>query len=217
MARSFGPSWAAIYFLFMCVGCENPFTPKGPYSDKVVVYGVLSNRSDTQYVRVYLTYNPPQFDPLAHTTDNVVRGADIVVTGGAAPSRFQEKLIPRVDTSRYQDNITVYASYPFHLEPATTYRLSVASLETGPVTAMVTVPKKGRIQVLNPFVLNGGGSESENIVVYGWIRELTYGILMRLYLFYDVLEGNVWVQHQEEIPASMVKYDDGSKIFSIRS
>ncbi len=212
MARSLGPSWAAICFLFMCVGCEHAFTPKGPYSDKAVVYCVLSNRSDTQYVRVYTTYDPPQFDPLAHTTDNVVRGADVIITGGALPSRFQEKLVPRVDTSRYHDNIAMYASYPFHLEPATTYSLSVVSLETGSVTARVTVPRKGRIQILNAYVLNGGGTESENIVVYGWIRELTYGILMRLYLIYDVLEGNVWVQHQEEMPVSMVKYDDGSEI-----
>ena len=47
-------------------GCQNSFNPKGPYEEQLVVYSVLSTRSDTQYVRVYATYNPPGFDPHYH-------------------------------------------------------------------------------------------------------------------------------------------------------
>jgi hypothetical protein len=37
--------------------------------------------------------------------------------------------------------------------------------------------------------------------------------MMRLYLFYDVREGNTWIGHQEEIPVVDFANDDGSKIY----
>jgi hypothetical protein len=184
----------------LVAGCEEPFTPKGPYSDTLVVYGILTNRSDTQYVRVYSTYNPPGVNPLGQTADIVLRGAGITVKGDAGSFQFQEQSTPRADKTRYTDDLLVYASYPFSLEAGKTYNLNVSTSEMGGVSAAVTVPKRGRIQFLNAYILNGGGSGDENIVIYGWIRELTYGVMMRLYLIYDVLEGNTWIQRQEEIP-----------------
>lgn len=213
MARSSFPLWVVVCFVVLGAGCENTFTPKGPYVDRMIVYGVLSNRADTQYVRVYTTYDPPRFDPLSVTKDNMVRGADVVVTREGAPFRFREMLIPRLDRSRYNDDLLVYASHPFQLDPSKTYHLNVLSQQYGTVTSSVTVPKRGRIQPLNAYVLNLGGSEDENIVIYGWITELTYGILIRLYLLYEVLEGNKWVQHQEEIPNWVTMKPDSTKVF----
>ena len=194
-------------------GCNSPFSPKGPYVDNVVVYGILTNRSDTQYVRVYSTYNPPGVDPTAQKSDNPLSGAGIAVSGGTGAFQFIEKTIPRLDKSRYVDNILAYASYPFVIEPGATYNLNVATKSLGEVSATVTVPKRGRIQFLNSYVLNGKGSDDENIVVYGWIRELTYGVMMQLHLFYDVLEGESWVTHREEIPAVGITFSDGSKVY----
>ena len=198
--------------LVLVAGCEGPFTPKGPYSDKLVVYGILTNRSDTQYVRVYSTYNPPGVNALAQTADNVLRGADVAVKGEAGSFQFREKITPRVDKSRYTDDLLIYASYPFSLEAGKTYNLNVSTREMGVVSAAVTVPKRGRIQFLNAYVLNGGGSGDENIVIFGWIRELTYGVMMKLYLIYDVLEGNTWIQRQEEVPVVDSPNNGGSKV-----
>jgi hypothetical protein len=203
---------AGLSCFLITAGCDTAFTPKGSYTDNLVVYGILTNRSDTQYVRVYSTYNPSGINPLEQTVDNGVSGASIVVAGGSDSSLFREITAPRLDKSRYADNILAYASYPFPLELGKTYTLNVRSKDGGGVTAIVKVPKRGRIQFLNVYVLNGGGNEDENIVVYGLIRELTYGVMMRLYLSYDVLEGNAWVRHREEIPTQTVLQDDGTTI-----
>ena len=212
MTRSSVAFRAVMCCLVLVAGCEDPFTSKGPYSDKLVVYGILTNRSDTQYVRVYSTYNPPGVTPLGQTADIVPRGANVAVKGEAGSFQFQEKTTPRVDKSRYTDDLLVYASYPFSLEAGKTYSLNVSTREMGAVSAAVTVPRRGRIQFLNSYILNGGGSGDENIVIYGWIRELTYGVMMRLYLIYDVLEGNTWIKRQEEIPVVVSPNNDGSKV-----
>jgi hypothetical protein len=203
----------SVLFVVIFTGCESPFTPKGPYTDRMVVYGILTNRCDTQYVRVYSTYDPAGSDPRTHTSDNALLNANILVGNGAVPFRFQQEFIPRLDKSRYTDDILVYDSYPFKLETGKTYSLSVTTENYSPATSTVTVPKSGRIQVLNAYILNGGGSEDEQLVIFGWIRELTYGVLMRLFFIYDVLEGNSWVTHREEIPNGIFTKDDGSNIF----
>jgi hypothetical protein len=213
MSRSSLAYVAALGFIAFAVGCNHPFSARGPYTDNLVVYGILTNRSDTQYVRVYSTYDPPGVNPLVHTSDNAVRGAGVVVTGGAEPFQFLEETTPRLDKSRYTDDIAAYASYPFLIEAGKTYSLSVTTKDFGGVTATVAVPKRGRIQFLNAYVLNGSGSEDENIVVYGWIRELTYGVMMQLHLFYDVLEGNSWVTHRMEMPSVRVVYSDGTRLY----
>ena len=213
MSRSSLTFFAALGFAAFAAGCNHPFSPKGPYTDNLVVYGILTNRSDTQYVRVYSTYNPPGVNPLAQTSDNSLGAAGVLVTSDSRSFQFLEKTTLRLDKSRYTDDILAYASYPFPIETGTTYRLSVTSKDLGGVTASVTVPKRGRIQFLNAYVLNGGGNEDENIVVYGWIRELTYGVMMQLHLFYDVLEGNSWVTHKQEMPSARLVYASGAKVY----
>lgn len=214
MSRSSLAFLALLGFMAFVPGCNQPFSPRGPYSDNLVVYGILTNRSDTQYVRVYSMYNPPGVDPLVQTSDNALPGSGVVVTGGVGPFQFVEKTTPRLDKSRYSDDILTYASYPFRIETGKTYSLSVSKKDFGGVSATVTVPKRGRIQFLNAYVLNGVGREDENVVVYGWIRELTYGVIMQLHLFYDVLEGNSWVTHRQEIPSVRFVMPDGSKVYN---
>ena len=126
------------------VGCNHPFSARGPYTDNLIIYGILTNRSDTQYVRVYSTYDPPGVNPLVHTSDNAVRGAGVVVTDGADPFQFLEEGTPRLDKSRYTDDIVAYASYPFLIEAGNTYGLSVTTKDFGGVTATVIVPKRGK-------------------------------------------------------------------------
>lgn len=208
---------SAITLAVLMTGCESPFTPKGTREDQMVVYGILSNRSDSQYVRIYSTYDPSGFDPLTHTAETMVRGAVVTVTGAAQPFRFREGSVPRTDKSRYSDDIVTYIAHPFLVQTGFTYNLTVSSPGYGTVTSSVVVPKQCRVQILNSYVLRGGGEKDENIVVYGWIRELTYGVLARLYVIYYVLEGQTWVRYAEEIPASMAQADDGTVLFSYPS
>lgn len=191
-------------------GCEDAFTSKGEYRDRMVVYGVLSNRTDSQHVRIYTSYDPVGFNPLANTKETMVRGADVRVSDATRQFRFVETMVRRFDKSRYNDDIVSYVAHPFSIEPGKTYTLTVTSPEFGKASSSVAVPKRGRVQFFNPYVLKGGGEKDEQVVVYGWIRELTYGVLMRLYLVYDALEAGVWVPHIEEVPASVNQRTGGT-------
>ncbi len=81
----------------MCSGCENNFSPTGDYQKQLGVYGVLSNRSDSQYVRVYTNYNPSGNDPSTQTTDTGVHGAIVTMMDDLTTYRFGETAIPRDD------------------------------------------------------------------------------------------------------------------------
>src|SRR5512142_1998310 len=85
----------------LAAGCNEPFSPRGPYTDNLVVYGVLTNRSDTQYVRVYSTYNPPSVNPLTNTSDNAQAGANVTIADDSGTFHFSQGTTTRLDKSRY--------------------------------------------------------------------------------------------------------------------
>jgi hypothetical protein len=198
----------------LCVACDNSFSPKGPYTDKMVVYAVLSTQNDTQYVRLYSTYNPQGFDPLANSIDKAIRGADVTVSQGSSSLDFRDTTVERYNKARYKDDIGAYVAYPFHAEPGKAYNLTIESPTYGSVAASVLVPDRGRLQVSNKYVLKGQGDEDENLVVFVWIRYATRGYLVRYFLDFDVLQGNTWVNQRVEIPSGVVILDNDQRTFS---
>lgn len=201
----------ALSFVFVLLsGCDQPFTPKGPYVQKLAVVGILSNTSDTQYVRVFKTYDPPGFNPFEVLQDQAVRGAAVVVTHGGVTVRYQETLIARPDTSRFSDNIVAYAANRFRLQPGKTYNLDVATPSDGSVHSSVTVPDTGWVTLFNPGMLSTRRVEdgtAEDLVAQVGISSLTAGYMVRFYLDYDLLRNSVWVHTRMEMPSVVVIID----------
>jgi hypothetical protein len=197
--------------VFLIPGCENSFSPKGPYKDQMVVYAILNAQSDTQYVRLYTTYDPPGFNPLADTVDNVVRDAVVTVSQGGSTMRYRDTVIARFDKSRYKDDLGVYVAFPFHVLTGKSYDLSVVSPKYGVVSASLAIPDRGRIDVINRYVLKGGGNKNEDLAVIGWIRYDTRGFMIRYYLDHDVLEGSSWINRRTELPSAVTAGSDGVK------
>jgi hypothetical protein len=199
---------AVLVFLGLIIalinGCDTSFDPRGQYQKSLVVYSILSNRSDTQYVRVYTTYNPSGFDPGENTTDATVRNAAVVLTDDSTTYRLRDTLITRVDKSRYTNDLGSYATYHCQLRPGKTYRLTVAS-DQGNVQAAVNVPGRGLLIPNNSFVLQAPDKYvTEYISVTIQISPLTQGYIVRLYIDYEVKVGLDWVYQREEIPSSVV-------------
>jgi hypothetical protein len=187
-------------------GCEQAFTPKGPYVQKLAVFGILSNNSDTQYVRVFKTYDPPGFNPYEVLEDQAVRGAEVEVGQGASVVRYAEAMIPRTDSSRFSDNILAYVAPKFRARPGMTYNLDVSTPSDGIAHASVTVPDTGWIGLLNPYAL--ASNESEDLLaVQLRISSLTLGYMVRFYLQYDLLKVSTWVPMNMEMPGWMVIID----------
>jgi hypothetical protein len=196
------------------VSCDNTFSPKGPYSDKIVVYSVLSTQTDTQYIRLYSTYNPQGFDPYQNTVDKAIRGADITVTQGESSTDYHDTTVERYDKARYRDDINAYVTYPYRALAGKSYTLSIETPSSGSATASLTIPDHGRLQVVNKYVLKGQGDQDERLRVVVWIRFAARGYLVRYYLDFDVLQGNNWVNQRVEMPSSVVIIDNTRRIYS---
>ena len=183
-------------------GCENSFDPRGPYEKRLVVYSILSNRSDTQFVRVYTTYNPTGFNPDEVTSDSYIRKAVVTLTDDSTSYRLRDTTLFRVDKSRYTDDLGAYVANPCLVRLGKTYRLSVASSE-GAIEAAVQVPGKGLLIPNNPFIIAAPEKYgNQDITVTIMISSLTRGYLVRLYLEYEVWTGTQWIGKREEIPVS---------------
>ena len=197
-----------VFVLFS--GCEQPFTPKGPYVQKLAVAGILSNTSDTQYVRVYKSYDPPGFDPYAVLEDQAIRGAAVTVSDGSSIVRYQESLIARTDSGRFTDKIVAYAANHFRLQPGGTYNLDVATPSDGSAHSTVTVPDTGWVTLLDPMMLSTSrvlDGTADDVVLQVCISSSTAGYMVRFYLEYDLLQNSVWVRTRTEIPGLVVIID----------
>jgi hypothetical protein len=152
----------------------------------MVVYSVLTTDSDTQYVRVYSTYNPPDNDPSKNQDETMVSDAQVSVSGdGGSTFTFQPTTIQRPDTSRYASNIIAYVSYPFRPTRGRTYRLNVSSPTLGFATGATTVPGVAQISLtnfvclVNPYVTRG-----ENYGVNVYLSGQAKAFLARTYVDY---------------------------------
>ena len=201
---------AAVWFW---IGCESFFDPKGPYIERLVVYSVLSTRSDTQYVRVYTTYNPSGFDPAENTSDTFVRNAQVTIAEASLQVQLRDTTIRRVDMSRYGSDILTYVAYPFVVQPGRAYSLSVHS-DRGDVTATATVPGKGRVDANNSYVIKNPAKYQEDISASIFMSTVSRGYVVRLYLDFELFDGAAWLRRREEVPSSSATGSDGGIQFA---
>jgi len=127
------------------VGCEEPFSPKGPFLDRTVVFSLLAARSDTQFVRVFRTYYPPHDNPYEvdwETPDTSVR---VVLSDSTRSATLSDTVLTRGDGS----TVHAYVAYPFHIEPGQQYSLHVAEPGRQEAVSSTTVPGQGSVLIEN--------------------------------------------------------------------
>ena len=185
---------------FMCSGCENNFSPTGNFQKQLVVYGVLSNRSDSQYVRIYTTYNPPGNNPAEHATDTGVHGANVTMTDDSTTYVLKETAIPRDDTTRYSSDIVGYVAFPCRLRTGKTYSLAIAS-DQGYATAIVSVPAHGYLYFDKEYIFEYPRSTTDDISVTTGVSGGALGYLVRLFVNFDVMVGQNWEHRRLEVPS----------------
>jgi hypothetical protein len=190
---------AAVIILLITGGCEQTFDPRGPYVKRLVVYGVLSSRSDSQYVRLYTTYNPNGFDPLENTSDTYVRNAKVTMTDDSTTYDLKENLIQRVDKSRYTSDLVVYLGYPCPPRPGKRYSLIITS-DQGNATATVSVPAKGYVYNNTPYIFITPKTSIEDIPVSIGLSPIAQAYLVRLYINFDIGSGQNLEHRRLEIP-----------------
>lgn len=207
MGRTFH-SALIVVVLFLIAACDSSFNPRGPYTDKVIVYSILTTGSDTQYVRVYTSYNPSGFNPLENTNDNALRNAQVTVAQEGIVIRYRDTVISRYDKSRYTGDIPAYVAYPFKVEQGKVYNLSVDVPSRGTLTSALTIPAKGSLFLTNPYVLKSPTAYDEDLLLIIRITRPTRGYIVRFYLDFDVLQNGTWVPHRIEVPSSVRSHGD---------
>jgi hypothetical protein len=177
----------------------------------MVVYSVLTTESDTQYVRIYTSYNPSGEDPTKNPDEISVTDAVVKVTGtnpffDARTYDFQSFDLKRADQGRYKDSIGAYYSFPFRPVRGATYRLSAVSPTYGTATADLTLPTRGTVQFVNPFKLGNPWRDSLDIQVLIKLSNLVDAFLVRLYIEYDLFnpQTRLWKPYRTEIPFKVI-------------
>jgi hypothetical protein len=196
----------AVGTLALFEGCDVPFLPSAAFEPKMVVYCVLTTESDTQYVRVYGTYDPPDNDPAKNLEDHPVTDATVTISSDSALYQFHEGTVNRPDKSRYSTGIVAYVSYPFRPARGVTYKLTVSSPTYGTATAVTTAPGVAQISTVNFFCMRAPYSCCCPWWDYGVQAQLSVqakGFLVRAYAQYLASTPRGWELKRRQIPIRM--------------
>jgi hypothetical protein len=207
-------AWCVMLVLatIVAAGCNESFQPKGPYEQKLVVYSILSNRSDSLFVRVYSSYNPSGHNPLDITTDTDLKGARVAVSNDSTSYALGGIVIPRTDKSRYTTDISGYLAHPFQYQDGKTYSLTVSS-SAGNVSANVIAPGPGLVELNNGYVLKAPEKYTDDISAKVRLSTVTQGYLLRLYIEFDAVVGSRPVHIRTEVPKAIRTSSETSYIY----
>jgi hypothetical protein len=193
-----------IVFLFLTLwSCNQPFDPRAPYRDRLIVYSVLSNDRQQQFVRLFTTYDSDDFNPSSVTAENPVIGAMVVISpAGFGSIQGTDTVLSRPDTSRYRSPLNAYV-FPLQIQYGTVYTLA-ATTPLGAVGSVVRMPGQGflaytGVSVLRQPINSAGTAE---IVITGALGQFASAFVVRMTLEYDVTDSTGTVSKSTEVPAS---------------
>jgi len=186
------------------LACNEPFDSKGAHEPQLVVYSVMTAQTDTQLVRVYSTYDPPSYDPLAVVTDNPVTDAQVTISRGGQTYMLRDTLITRIDKSRYTSDIRAFIANPLSVQPGSVYTLNINSPSRGTITASATIPDKALMNLVNPFAVDAPSLfTDQDLSLQVTLSRQTKGYLLRLYLAYEYTSGSITYTNWLEVPSAV--------------
>ena len=187
--------------LITVIACNQPFDPRAPYQDRLVVYSVLSNDRDQQYLRLSTTYQSSNFNPLEVTNDPTLNGATISLAQVPGPTiLFRDTVLARVDTSRYTDSLRVYVA---SLRPdySTVYLLTVSAPGGLRATGALHLPAKAYLSYTGTSVLRTPADFEKGLIsVYTTLSDLAGGYVVRMLLQYTISDGLTTFEELREVP-----------------
>jgi hypothetical protein len=202
MSRSLILAGTAGMLLF--AGCNQAFEPDGAYRPGLVVYGFLTTRSDTQYVRVTTNYSSPP--------GQEVTGAEVTVRTGDRLYQFGDTTVIRNDPAGKQALFRGYVCYGFHLEELTPYELTVTTKSGEHVSAKTISLQGGNVYIENPGALSVTAGSPDNISVLARLGSNARAYLIRFLIQYRVLVNGAWVVKRLEVPSSL-READGQPVY----
>lgn len=193
------------------IGCDQPFDPRAPLDQQLVVYSVLSTDRDVQFVRVNSNYMPAGFDPNAYDGDNAVRDASVTISSSGGTVILRDTVLARPDTNRYKSLMYMYAIKPFTPQRGKTYQVWVHTPSLGTASASAVIPARPLIALADasvPILMEPFKYAETSVVQYAVdLSSYARGYSSHLYIYYDVLKGPRWVEERAEVPVSSSIWD----------
>jgi hypothetical protein len=190
----------------LLAACEEPFSPKGPYLDRTVVFSLLAARSDTAFVRVYRTYYPPRDNPYEVDWETPDTSARVVLSDGTRSITLHDTVLTRADGSV----VHAYAGYPFHIEPGGTYSLTVTGIGEEGLSSSTIVPGDGWVVIQDPETLSDlQSNQMKDIWVEISLSAEAAGWIPRLAVEFQVVSTGAL--HEEDVPLVLRTPDEQNK------
>ncbi len=179
--------------VILLAGCNQPFEPNGPVSSNLVVYCILSARSDTQYVRVSSTFGTPPAPE--------IRDASVSLIAAGRSIAFRDTTVLWSDTSGNPVPTNVYVAYNTKITGNYPYQLLVTTPGGLEASAGITT-------LSSPYFSLAPGNTQGFFVLNRKFNSVAGAAVLHFYLDYYVLVNNGWVLRTEEVPTG--SYDDAS-------
>jgi len=196
----------------MLLGCEQAFSPRGPFERKLAVFSVLGTDRGVLFVRVSSNYDVTGFDPYENTSEPVVTDARVSVYSEGTTTMLRDTVLPRPESSRYQTPIVCYVARPFAVGRGKTSELHADSPQLGRANASVTVPGKTylNLQGLGYYWLEFPPSFDQSFEITGSFSKGAKGYVVRFFVVYDALRDSGWTTEEREVPTSYIVVDRAS-------
>ena len=193
-----------IFLFTLLSACNQPFDPRAPLKEQLVVFSILSTDRDVQFVRVQSTYMPPEFNPLTYVSDNAITDAVVNIKGLSGNYILRDTILARQDTGRYTFPIHAYVLKPFVPQRGQWYDIIVQSPSLGVAFATIVVPEKTAISLTalgqSTLYFPHRHGPDEIIAFLANVSRYAKGYVGRLFIDYDVLKGTQWVEERIEVP-----------------
>ncbi len=196
------PSRRWIFSLFVLLACEESFDPRGTVEDRLVLYAVLSPATDTVTVRLQSTYDPPDHDPLSHTTEPALIPTSQVMWSGGSVA-LSDSIIPHPDPLRYTNGMHMLTTAPLRVQRGRSYTIRVDAPGYPRAEATTRVPGPAPFSFRNEAVLTDPASYIDlDIDVLINLPVEAYGYWPSLFLEYVILSADSALE-RIEVPSEL--------------
>ena len=197
----------AIVMMFICISCEESFSPKAPFIEQYVLNCIIRSDSVSQVAILSKTYDVTGFDPNANNNDPSVSGAQVYLKWKGKLYQMRDSSITRTDTSRYKGPIKFY--YTNAVKPTFNDSLEITAIPAPGVllSAKTKVPYKVFFGN-SPSFIKG----DELALDIDWTaRDLGLFFLPRMKILYQKRNEVPVITHSFEVPINY-SYANGIEI-----
>ncbi|MFZ1730657.1 MAG: DUF4249 family protein [Bacteroidota bacterium] len=177
--------------------CENDFSPKSDYEERIVVFSVLDRAAAYQVVRLERTFDAESTNPDAAIIPDPVAQADVVIATNKKRYVFHDTLFTLGDGSQKK----VWINRELVVTEGTDYTLTVDVPNYKRITAVAQVPSRAYAQLQ---VVNGG-------VRLGAVENTAYpanGYYFRMWVVGNKFVGGKNVEVRREVPSRVIAATD---------